>query len=129
MWILGFSVSFLLLLYVYIKHNDKRLTSIPPEALSFSPKRFTEEDARSAEKQFAGKSVSVKEQLPPSTGRRYIVVGGVRDLKYVYVTHSDLLLIGMIGRLCRWMDRPSFVTARRRPSKDPYPRYPTPFAP
>ena len=83
-WILGILVFFLLLSYVYIKHNDKRLGSLPPEALSFSPKRFTEDDARSAEKQLAESPVSVKDQLPPSTGRRYIVVGGVRGLKYVY---------------------------------------------
>lgn len=88
-WILGISVTFPLLSYVYIKHNDKRLGSLPPEALSFSPKRFTPEDARSAGKQFAEKPVSVEEQLPPSTGRRYIVVGGVCDRNHVCLVLTD----------------------------------------
>lgn len=68
-----------LLLAVYIRVNDARLGSIPEDALIFSPKRCTPETIRSTAAAIAkAPPISLRGQLPPKTGRRYIVVGGVR---------------------------------------------------
>ncbi|KIK70220.1 hypothetical protein GYMLUDRAFT_187914 [Collybiopsis luxurians FD-317 M1] len=65
-------------LYVYIHFNDIKLAKIPSRALEFSPKRCTPEDALKLAKQLRAreKPIQVVDQLPPKTGRRYIVVGG-----------------------------------------------------
>jgi len=75
-WLLGISII-PLLLYLYIRQNDKGLTRLPPEALAFSPIRYTDDVALTAAKQFAENPISVLDQMPTQTGRRYIVVGGV----------------------------------------------------
>lgn len=66
----------LLVLYVYT--NDQKLVQIPPRALTFSPSRFSTEDALRAAEKYADSPRSVHDQLPTKTGRRYIVVGGVK---------------------------------------------------
>ena len=78
-WLLGLS-AIPLLLYLYIRQNDKCLTRLTPEALAFSPTRYTEDVARTAAKRFAEHPISALDHIPPKTGRRYIVVGGVSFL-------------------------------------------------
>ena len=67
-----------LLIFLYIRSNDAKLTRLPPEALLISPKRWTEEDIQSCYKTAQDGPVSLLgDKLPPKTGRRYIVIGGV----------------------------------------------------
>ncbi|KAE9396471.1 NAD(P)-binding protein [Gymnopus androsaceus JB14] len=50
---------------------------IPRRALDFSPKRCTPEDVSALAKQLGSKQpIDIIAQIPPKTGRRYIVVGG-----------------------------------------------------
>lgn len=68
----------LLLLVLYIYWNDRRLIRIPPRALYFSPKRHTAADTHAeAERLARSPPIDDTETIPPKTGRRYIVVGGV----------------------------------------------------
>jgi hypothetical protein len=63
-------------LYVWL--NDRKLTRQPPEATSLSPHRWTEKEIREcyASLENGPKSI-LQDKLPPKTGRRYIVTGGV----------------------------------------------------
>jgi hypothetical protein len=79
----GLLLGLILLLVLYIRRNDRRLMSIPLEALQFSLKRCTPKDVNiTAERLAHSEPLSKKDyaSLPPKTGRRYIVVGGVRSL-------------------------------------------------
>jgi hypothetical protein len=77
-WCIGLALSPIFLLVLYIYWNDSCLTRIPPSALYFSPKRHTAQDVHAeAERLAAAPSVEDTEKIPPKTGRRYIVVGGV----------------------------------------------------
>ncbi|KAJ7152589.1 3-beta hydroxysteroid dehydrogenase/isomerase family-domain-containing protein [Mycena crocata] len=64
------------LLYLYTRLNDRRLTYIPKSALSFSPARCTPEDVQKTAARLAKSPISISDQIPPKTGRRYIVIGG-----------------------------------------------------
>jgi nucleoside-diphosphate-sugar epimerase len=67
-----------LLLYLYIRLNDAKLMKLPHEvALAFSPHRLSARDALEAAAKSETASLDSKMFLPPRTGRRYIVVGGV----------------------------------------------------
>jgi hypothetical protein len=71
-------VLFALLLALYLHINDKRLTRVPEDALIFSSKRCTPETTRAlADQLHKSPPISSQAQLPPKTGRRYIIVGGV----------------------------------------------------
>ena len=66
------------LLYLYIRLNDAKIMKLPDEVASvFSPHRIGARDALEA----AAASETIRQDsktfLPPKTGRRYIVVGGV----------------------------------------------------
>lgn len=75
---IGLALSPILLLVLYIHWNDRRLTQIPPRALYFSSKRHTADDIHAeAERLAAAPPIDDTEKIPPKTGRRYIVVGGV----------------------------------------------------
>lgn len=88
LWLLGIIAAIpLLLLYLYVRKNDQGLTRLSAEALAFSPTRYTEDLAHSAATQFAKQPVSVSEHLPPKTGRRYIIVGGVSCFS-IFITHE-----------------------------------------
>lgn len=68
-----------LLSYLYISSNDSKLQRLPPEAALASPDRWTDDDVKRAAHELSGTPASLLEgKLPPRTGRRYIVVGGVR---------------------------------------------------
>ncbi|KAJ7039742.1 NAD-P-binding protein [Mycena alexandri] len=67
----------LALLVLYIRINDRHLKTIPPNVLPFSPTRCTPESVRKTESRLReAPPISIAEQMPPMTGRRYIVVGG-----------------------------------------------------
>jgi nucleoside-diphosphate-sugar epimerase len=73
----------ILLLVLYIYWNDRRLTQIPPRALYFSPKRHTAVDIHAeAERLATSPPIDDTKKIPPKTGRRYIVVGGVSCYNY-----------------------------------------------
>ena len=78
--VLSLLQTFLLVVIVavaYIRLNDSCLERIPPRALQFSPKRVTPEDIPPLRKRIAEENKLVDDQMPPKTGRRYIVIGGV----------------------------------------------------
>ncbi|KAJ6590663.1 hypothetical protein DFH09DRAFT_1423573 [Mycena vulgaris] len=64
------------LLYLYVQLNDRRLTDVPESALFFSPARVTPEDVHETAARLRESPISIADQIPPKTGRRYIVVGG-----------------------------------------------------
>ncbi|KAJ7770456.1 3-beta hydroxysteroid dehydrogenase/isomerase family-domain-containing protein [Mycena metata] len=67
----------LALTVLYIRINDRHLKAIPPNVLPFSPTRCTPESVRkTASRLRDSQPISIAEQIPPKTGRRYIVVGG-----------------------------------------------------
>ncbi len=67
----------LYLAYLYIIHNDQALTALPPEGEDISPRRFTAEEIQSTFNRLREDPITIEDKLPPKTGRRYIVVGGV----------------------------------------------------
>ncbi|KAI8986719.1 NAD-P-binding protein [Trametes punicea] len=95
-----------LMLYLYVRANDAKLTRLPPEAVAFSPKRWSAEDVErtASSAALAGPSPSIysPEELPPKTGRRYIVVGGTGFLGGWIVLH--LLARGEDPRRIRILD-------------------------
>ncbi|KAG5637125.1 hypothetical protein H0H81_005718 [Sphagnurus paluster] len=73
----GFTLLFLAFLVFYGWLNNLKITHIPKAAVALSPKRLTPESVRKLASQLAkSPPISIKEQLPPKTGRRYIIVGG-----------------------------------------------------
>jgi hypothetical protein len=75
-WALG-GALIIALPIVYAKLNDRILSSIPERALAFSPSRATPESVRALAKKLEENPISIDDQIPPKTGRRYVVVGGV----------------------------------------------------
>jgi hypothetical protein len=69
----------LVLLLFYIRLNDRGLTRLPADALAFSPNRYTQKGVRETADRISQSPISIIDQLPPKTGRRYIVVGGVNS--------------------------------------------------
>jgi hypothetical protein len=67
----------LTLLCLYIWRNDRALQRLPDRVTTFSKQRWTQEMCRLAADQLAQSPLSVADQIPVRTGRRYIVVGGV----------------------------------------------------
>lgn len=68
------------LLYLYVRFNDAKLMQLPHDVASaFSPKRISAKDALEAAAAWekVSTSLTAKAFLPPRTGRKYIVVGGV----------------------------------------------------
>ncbi|KAJ7779567.1 hypothetical protein B0H14DRAFT_2961945 [Mycena olivaceomarginata] len=76
LWAVGWILSSVALLILYIRSNDQRLTSIPESVLAVSPTRCTPEDVRLTAAKLQKSPISIGDQIPPKTGRRYIVVGG-----------------------------------------------------
>ena len=81
---LSILASIPLLFYLYVRANDAKIAQLPPEAVALSPKRWTSEDVKRTASSAALTSPSASlfspEELPPKTGRRYIVVGGVSSI-------------------------------------------------
>ncbi|KAJ7757009.1 3-beta hydroxysteroid dehydrogenase/isomerase family-domain-containing protein [Mycena metata] len=74
-WVVGLFLA-VVLLFLYIRLNDSRLTRIPDGALAFSPTRCTTEEIQTTAARLQATPISIVDQIPPKTGRRYIVVGG-----------------------------------------------------
>ncbi|KAK0232310.1 NAD-P-binding protein [Armillaria nabsnona] len=68
-------LSFLGIL-AYIHDNDRKLKAIPVRAAQFSPNRWSPKDVERMASECELAAPSIDDQLPPKTGRRYIVVGG-----------------------------------------------------
>lgn len=68
-----------LFIFAYVWLNDAKLTRLPAEAASISPERWTDERIQRSYTALrdSGKSSLLDGKLPPKTGRRYVVVGGV----------------------------------------------------
>jgi hypothetical protein len=69
-----------LVLYLYVRVNDRGLSQLPPEARAFAPHRFTPHVVRETAERLSSSPKNVQDVLPAKTGRRYIVVGGVGSL-------------------------------------------------
>ncbi|KAI0634873.1 NAD-P-binding protein [Trametes polyzona] len=105
LWI-SLALALPLLLYFYVRANDAKLTRIPPEAAAYSPRRWTVEDLERTASSLAATdsspSLFAPEELPPKTGRRYIVIGGAGFLGGWIVLH--LLARGEDPRRIRILD-------------------------
>ncbi|KAJ6631058.1 3-beta hydroxysteroid dehydrogenase/isomerase family-domain-containing protein [Mycena sp. CBHHK59/15] len=91
LWTAGALLLVPVSLFLYIRLNDRRLTRIPEAALSFSPTRSTPDDIRLTGARLLESPISILDQLPPKTGRRYIVVGGAGFL-------GGWIVIGLLQR-------------------------------
>jgi hypothetical protein len=67
----------LVVLYLYIRHNDKKIMHLPDDVAAISAKELTPEVIQATVQQLADNPITITSMLPPKTGRRYIVVGGV----------------------------------------------------
>ena len=73
------SLAALLLVYLYGKLNDAKLTKVPPEVRAQASADFSTENIRLTAARLKESPLQIKTRLPPRTGRRYIVVGGVSE--------------------------------------------------
>ncbi|CCM04005.1 uncharacterized protein FIBRA_06162 [Fibroporia radiculosa] len=91
-------------LFLYVRANDAKLKRTPPEAMSFSPQRWTEDAVRRTADRLADspRSLLTVDQLPKQTGRRYIITGGAGFLGGWMVLH--LLARGEDPRRIRVID-------------------------
>lgn len=116
----------LVFLYGYL--NDRKLGYLPPEVeLVFSPARVTPQTVRAAAEALSKNPVVMGNFLPPKTGRRYIVVGGVRSLSLPHLHPVGLILSP--GRLSRGLDRPPTTGASGGPKEDQSPRHSPSYSP
>ncbi|KAH8830020.1 NAD-P-binding protein [Flagelloscypha sp. PMI_526] len=77
MWIVLSTILIpLILLVLYVRVNDAKLLQIPPRALELSPKRCMPSDVPRLYQELKEAPISIDDQIPTKTGRRYIVVGG-----------------------------------------------------
>jgi hypothetical protein len=111
-----FVLAFLLVSgWLYVRFNDRRLSSIPARALAVSRERVTPELAERVAKELVEAPMSALSHMPPKTGRRYIVVGGVscsflrysiRGCAIIIIScrpRVHVLNIGPIHRLAFWV--------------------------
>jgi hypothetical protein len=82
--IAGYGLSFVALLALYIWVNDRRLTAHPPSVASLAERPRTVESVKRLAEDMAKRNGTansqeeeMKRQVPPKTGRKYIVTGGV----------------------------------------------------
>jgi len=72
-------LTLLLLIYLYAKFNDAKLGRTPPEAKAQATSNFSPENIRLTAARLKESPLQIASHLPPRTGRRYIVVGGVSE--------------------------------------------------
>ena len=77
--VLSLPLTALLLIYLYVKLNDAKLAKVPPEVWVQAPSDFSPDNIRLTAKRLKDSPSQIKNRLPPRTGRRYIVVGGVSE--------------------------------------------------
>lgn len=73
-----FSVA-LLLIYFYGKLNDAKLAKVPSQIRAQATCDFSPENIRLTAARLKESPLQISSRLPPRTGRRYVVVGGVGD--------------------------------------------------
>ena len=73
------SLTVLLLAYLYGKLNDAKLTKIPPEVRAQATCDFSSENILLTAARLKESPLQIGSRLPPRTGRRYIIVGGVGE--------------------------------------------------
>ena len=88
----------LLLAYLYAKLNDAKLGRIPPEVKAEATSNFSPENIRLTAARLKESPPRITSRLPPRTGRRYIVVGGVSER----LTPTGVLLNLLIGSQVSW---------------------------
>lgn len=71
------SLAALLLTYLYGKLNDAKLAKVPPEVRAQTTHDFSSENIRLTATRLKESPLQIDSRLPPRTGRRYIIVGGV----------------------------------------------------
>ena len=76
------SLTALLFVYLYGKLNDKKLTKVPPEVKAQASSDFSPESIRLTAARLKQSPLQINNLLPPRTGRRYIIVGGVSEVPY-----------------------------------------------
>ncbi|KAF9791915.1 NAD-P-binding protein [Thelephora terrestris] len=76
-----------LLVYLYVKLNDVKLSNIPPEVWSQATGNFSPENILSTATRLKEFPPQINSRLPPRTGRRYIIVGGSGFLGGWIVNH------------------------------------------
>ncbi|TFK86085.1 NAD-P-binding protein [Polyporus arcularius HHB13444] len=103
---LSLAAALPLLLYLYIRTNDAKISRLTPEAVALSPRRWTDEEVRRVASEPAmlspSPSLFAPEELGPKTGRRYIVIGGAGFLGGWIVLH--LIARGEDPRRIRILD-------------------------
>ena len=67
----------LLLASLYAKLNDAKLLKLPPQVKAQLIGDISPENIRSTATRLTESPLRIASRLPPRTGRRYIVVGGV----------------------------------------------------
>lgn len=119
-------VAFIASIVAYIRRNDHTITSIPHSAISLSPTRWTEGDIELVKQLHSETPLTIEEQLPPRTGRRYIVIGGVMFPFTIRRTRIDLTQY--LGRLPWRIYRSSAYPARRTSREHTHTGRPTPHS-
>lgn len=79
------------LLFLYLYRVNRGLSTPPPEALALSPKRWTDEEIRETYERVCKEPVDYRTWLPPKLERRYIIVGGSGEQRFVFLFPSLLL--------------------------------------
>ena len=69
----------LLLIYLYGKLNDTKLAKVPSEIRAQATSDFSPENIRLTAARLKESPLQINSRLPPRTGRRYVVVGGVGE--------------------------------------------------
>jgi hypothetical protein len=78
-WFLTFALLFIAIVTIYIYYNDRKLDAQPLEVQAFSPHRATVTSIKETAQRVKDTGRHpVLDQLPPATGRLYVVIGGVR---------------------------------------------------
>jgi hypothetical protein len=107
----------LLLLYLYGKLNDAKLTKVPPEVRAQASADFSPENIRLTAARLKQSPLQINNRLPPRTGRRYIVVGGVSEGSCLDVAPLTFLLI---VRFFGGLDRKPLVDPRGKSEEHSY---------
>lgn len=64
------------LLSLYLYRVNQLWTSVPQEALDYSPHRWTDDEILKTYERVCREPIDFKKVLPPKLERRYVVVGG-----------------------------------------------------
>lgn len=70
------TVTTVLLFGVHLYRLNRAMTTIPQQALDYSPHRWTEKEICETYERVCKEPIDFRKFLPPKLERRYIVVGG-----------------------------------------------------